>query len=125
MENPYQANSLMSHMDKDTRFYRSVLAIYKKYQGRDMPLLDLLGMHAKSWLIVAVLILPLMLFWIWLARSGSFASGPFIGLVVGMFLGQVLRDLRHCRSTVRIWPIVHEVLNWEQIDSKLEELGPK
>ena len=40
--------------------------------------------------------------------------------ILGDFTGRIGRDIAHCRA--RMWPIVRDVLHWERINTKLEEL---
>lgn len=86
-----------------------------------MPLMEVMGLYAKSWIMVLLIFLPLAGFLIWTSASNPLAS-TFGAFLVGTVFGRIGRDIAHCRAQTRIWPIVREVLSWERIDSKLAQL---
>lgn len=125
MDNPYQSHTSVSYSDKEIRFFRTVLEHYKRYQGRDMPSLDIIRMYAKGWVMSGILVFFFMALLIWLGENDSLAALGFVPFLCGLVLGRVLRDVHHCRASSRLWPIIGDVLDWKRVDQKLEELGPE
>jgi hypothetical protein len=65
------------------------------------------------------------------AVIGSFCawmSEPSLMLVtVTAFLTMLLRDLRHVRDAIAMWPFTHEMLDWAKVEAlaaSLETPGP-
>lgn len=126
MNNPYQAQSAITFSDGDIKLFRLLLTLYKKYQGRDMPLSDLIRNYLTNWMVSAlILVLPFGVL-LWLFRDENFNSTvAFSGLafIGGVYFGRVGRDIHHCRISTRLWPVVRQVLDWNRVDSTLETLG--
>ena len=46
-----------------------------------------------------------------------------IGILFGMLIGIVVRDVATCRLTSRLWPFTRELLDWETVEKRFEELA--
>ena len=120
MENPYQANTQVAISRADAKFFIRTLTIYKKYRGSEMPVLDLIGYYLVRWMISGVfMLLPIGLLQ-WSFPADSFRL--LFAVIAGMFVGQVLRDIYHCRVTNRLWPVIRKVIDWDRLDAQIEEL---
>lgn len=89
-----------------------------------MPLRYVLWTYGKSWVVIGILLLLPLLFLIRFAQDSVYLSMGLVPFIVGLYVGRVLGDASHSRVTIRLWPIVRDVLDWDHVDRKLEELGP-
>ena len=50
---------------------------------------------------------------------------PVTMLVAGICLGAALRDVGIARRTVRLWPIHHELFDWQKIEALAQGIADK
>lgn len=121
MENPYQSSTTgnSKQLRHAERLHRNVLEIYMKYRGADMPFSGLLLMYFKRWLFIVLVMIGVVIL---IAATGGESEG-LPEILIGMLLGVVLRDIATCRLTSRLWPFTRELLDWDVVQSRFEEIA--
>ncbi len=122
MENPYQSSTTgnSKKLNRTERMHRSVLGLYMKYRGKEMPLSDLLWMYIKRWIRTLAIMFGMLLI---LSAIGSEPDATSIRVLAGIVFGMILRDVGTCRMTSRLWPFTRELLDWEVVEKRFEELA--
>lgn len=122
LENPYQSSTTGNNrkLHRTERIHRNVLGIYMKYRGADMPFSYLLWMYLKRWIVTIAVMFGMLLI---LSGIGAEPDRTLIGILVGMVLGMILRDVGTCRMTSRLWPFTRELLDWNVVEMRFEELA--
>lgn len=123
MANPYEPTASQSNTSQQVRLHLKVLENYKKYRGREIPLLDQIRAYLPRWLVSAIILSGASALILWMYQRHIFDAFPFVAFLVGLYVGRVGRDIAHSRLSSRVWPLVRELLDWQRVDQKLEELS--
>ncbi len=123
MANPYEPAESHSTTSKQVRLYLRVLESFKKHRGREIPLFDQIRAYLPQWLFSAIILGGASALILWMYQRHIFDAFPFVAFLVGLYVGRVGRDIAHSRFGSRIWPLVRDVLDWQEVDRKLEELS--
>ena len=136
MDNPYRSDASTRRMTnevpasnlertygkKRVQLFRTALTLYKRYQDRDMAFFEVVRLYLVNWVVMGIiLLLPIGLL-AWNFSDGSTFSNP-LAFFGGLFLGRVIRDIHHLRVSCQIWPVLRDVIHWDHVDAKLDELG--
>ncbi len=93
---------------KPTKAQIKVLKFYAKYHNEPMTPVALVRAHWLAWLVLVLVVV--------VGASFIFLGLPAIGWVyIGISLGAFLRDVSRIIATIRVWPMLHEVTNWERL----------
>lgn len=95
--------------------YRRTLRFYLLYRDTDPTTLDVLHYNAGLWvywLIVIPCIYVLLSRWWWPDHAL-----PGAALLAGM----AVRDLRHCSTVARRWPMLREFIDWTKVEQRVAE----
>lgn len=84
-----------------------------------MPFSGLLLMYFKRWLFIVLVMIGVVIL---IAATGGESEG-LPEILIGMLLGVVLRDIATCRLTSRLWPFTRELLDWDVVQSRFEEIA--
>ena len=128
-DNPYQSPASETPIEAKlleglTRRQRKTLEFYMKFRDQPPTVWELLAMSATRWLGFAVIcgMGAAFLFGVTILLDVSFSMVLFTtGLMIGMWLGTAARDAGIFRNFVAVWPALHDVLNWRQIEQRLGE----
>jgi hypothetical protein len=100
---------------KLTTQQRKNLALYAAYRSAPPTLGQLLRKNLPRYLLAAALTIVVYM----LAPATGIQS---LGLIlIGLFLGALLRDIGHFWRFVRFWPVQSAVLDWQRVDNMLSE----
>ena len=94
---------------------RKTLELYQNLQHSPPTVSRLLALTARNYLRLLLVIgagIVLML---------SLRAPAFSLILVGMLIGVLSRDLGAFRKTVRVWPALVAVLDWNRIDQLLAD----
>ena len=84
-----------------------------------MPFSHLLLMYLKRWLFTLLVMIGVVV--VLTGLDGE--TDGLIEILMGMLIGVVLRDIATCRMTSRLWPFTRELLDWETVEKRFEELA--
>ena len=102
-------------MENLTQVQVRTLGLYLHFRTVNPTILRLFGYNTKLYLILLVLS-SIVTALVWF-----FVQSAVGCLFITFILGAIVRDIGHFRRTVRNWPLVREITDWE----KAEELGRK
>ena len=88
------------------------LRIYQQLHRQPPTLGSLLWLGRLGWLSL----LPGIAVGVWfiVALPSSFGATGY--LVVGMCVGAFLRDLGRSIASVRLWPVIERIVEWQRVD---------
>ncbi len=92
-----------------------LLKRYMSLRGKSASLREVV----KSHLVLSLILSIPMFFAAWLIFYHGVREAAYI--VLGMWLGMFVTDLRHGTIFVRLWPTIQEYLDWDKIKNVLED----
>lgn len=98
---------------------RRLLTAYMKYREQSPRLAQLIGQSMPGW--GAVILLEIALLLVLTLFFGVEAIQPAVLLLVGITIGMISRDVGILRRFQHIWPLFHDLLNWERVEIVLAE----
>jgi len=66
----------------------------------------------SSWFIYGSVFLIAVL--VVLARTAL--AGPWLYIAIGIVIGVILREFLYHRQTIKIWPVIDEIIDWHKVD---------
>ena len=117
MTNPYQSPAAEDSPPPFplSRVQRKSLEFYWKHRGQPLTLGRLIWLVLPGWIMMSVVLLPAVGVVTLFNRDGT------LYLMFGFLAGIVVRDLAYLQSTIHIWPVMDEVLDWNAVQAKLEK----
>ena len=98
-----------------TKAQFDILRRYRNYRDRPPTVAGLLR---HSWKVHAFLCLTVGL-GAWACQAMRAYVGAYV--VIGLGIGAIARDIGIFRRSVQHWPILVQILDWQQIDALLEQ----
>jgi hypothetical protein len=93
-----------------TRLQQRNLRIYLQYRERPMTIAGLVWANRRIYILLLVLF----------GTVGGFFYNAFgaaiAGYVAVAFLVILVRDIGYYRRSVKIWPVIQQVLDWQKVE---------
>ncbi len=94
-----------------------LLKSYLKCRGKPANLWEVLIPHFLINFVLAIpMILGALLIYYYGVREAAYC-------VLGMWLGMFLTNIRHGKIFVKYWPTIQNYLDWDKIESSLEDIS--
>lgn len=98
---------------KLTRIQLKLLKFYANYEARPLNLAGIIRPFWVPWLLLLLVAGA--------GRWDMWAGWPAVGWVlVGVSVGAFLRDVNRILSLFLTWPVLHQVINWQQLKESRE-----
>jgi len=95
------------------------LRIYQLFRTESITVAGLVWANRRIYLIILSINLLTVL-------AISRIAGPVPGSIFGSFvMGALLRDLSFFRRTVKIWPVLKQIIDWKTVDQLIVENDAK
>jgi hypothetical protein len=98
-----------------TKAQRKNLELYAAYRSNTPTIWRLFRQNLVRYLVIAALIMLLNIL------SPSVGMESIALIFIGLFLGTLFRDVGTIWRFVRIWPATAAVLDWERLDTLLDD----
>jgi hypothetical protein len=102
-------------MKKLTYYQRKSLEFYVAHKDKQVTLISMFIFNIKIYAWIGVLSLAITLFY-------YFVGGLQAAFIVGaLFVGVFLRDIGTFRKSIRNWPLLQEIIDWDKATMLMEE----
>jgi hypothetical protein len=97
------------------KLQQQVLELYQNYHVSPPSLVGLIGRNLGRYLLMIITAaLAIILFY-------SVQLPNHASVLLGLLIGALLRDIAVFQRLIKTWPITESVLDWDRIDTLLEE----
>jgi hypothetical protein len=105
---------LKRQMKKLTSYQKKSLEFYLAHKDRQITFLSMYRFNAKLYAWIGILILGVTFFYYFL--GGLQAAG----IVFALFMGMLARDIGTFWKSIRNWPVLQEIIDWDKATSIME-----
>jgi hypothetical protein len=104
-----------------TTFQRRALEVYRWYRHHPPAwqfYLSALLWRSASQIYLAIGAIALLI--VLIGRTS--AIGAWIYLLLGVIIGMIVRALLSYQHTIRLWPVLASIIDWDKVDALLQPL---
>jgi hypothetical protein len=103
-------------MKKLTYYQKKSLEFYLAHKDKQVTLISMFVFNIRLYAWIGVLSLGIILFY-------YFLGGPQAACIVAaLIVGMLLRDIGTFRKSIRNWPLLQEIIDWDKATSLKEKI---
>jgi hypothetical protein len=106
-------------MEKLTYYQKKSLEFYLAHKDKRVTLISMYRFNARLYAWIGVLCLGVTLFYYFLVDLQAAC------IVGALFVGMLLRDIGTFRKSIRNWPLLQEIIDWDKATLIMKKIDTK